>query len=132
MFKVHLGRILTFCLVPALLSTSLMAAENHVVPLAELRQEAVSTKLKRDADLATVGKLLNLQPVQKALTKANLESKQVHQAASLLSDSELARLASRAAQLRADVEAGALSNLHLTYIVIALATAVIILVIVAA
>jgi hypothetical protein len=132
MSNVHLGRILSFCLVPVLLSTSALAAENHVVPLAELRQEAASSKAKRDADLSTVGQLLDLQPVQKALGKANLESKQIRQAAALLSDAELGRLASRAEQLRADVEAGALSNLHLTYIVIALATAVIILVIVAA
>ena len=48
-------------------------------------------------------------------------------------DSEtLQRLAERVSAVNADVSAGALSNQELTYIVIALATAVLILVILAA
>jgi hypothetical protein len=132
MYIVRSGRALALLLAPVLISTSLMAAENHVVPLAELRQQAVAMEQKRAEDMASIGKLLDLEPVQKALSKGNLNAGQVRQAAALLTDSELSQLASRANQVRADVEAGALSNLHLTYIVIALATAVIILVIVAA
>lgn len=132
MYMIRSSRALALWLVPILLSTGLTAAENHVVPLAELRQQAVALEQTRAADLAAVGKLLDMTPVQKALKTGNLDPNQVRQAAALLSDTELSRLASRATQLRADVEAGALSNLHLTYIVIALGTAVIILVIVAA
>ena len=56
---------------------------------------------------------------------------QVTAALPLLGDEELAQLASRAERAQADFAAGALSNQEITYILIALATAVIILVIVA-
>ena len=56
----------------------------------------------------------------------------MRQVVSLLGDDDLARLAAQTDRVRADLEAGALTNQQLTYIVIALATAVIILVIVVA
>jgi hypothetical protein len=45
----------------------------------------------------------------------------------MLDDGELARLADRTRSIDNDLKAGALSNEHLTYIVIALATAVIVI-----
>jgi len=50
----------------------------------------------------------------------------------MLNDQELARLAARAEKANSDFAAGSLTNQELTYIVIALGTAVLILVIVAA
>ena len=49
-----------------------------------------------------------------------------------MSDEDLARLAAQSEKLQKDVAAGALTNQQITYILIALGTAVIILVIVAA
>jgi hypothetical protein len=56
----------------------------------------------------------------------------VEKAIPLLNDEELDRLASQCSQVESDISAGALSNQEITYIIIALATAVIILVIVVA
>ena len=56
----------------------------------------------------------------------------VEKAIPLLNDEELSRLASQCRQVESDISAGALSNQEITYILIALATAVIILVIVVA
>jgi hypothetical protein len=52
----------------------------------------------------------------------------VEKAVGFLSDEEVARLASQIQRLDRDITAGALSNQHLTYIVIALATAIIVLI----
>jgi len=131
MYMVRFSRTLALLLASAVLSMGL-AAEKHIVPLAELRQDTVARDQKRAADLVEVGKLLDLAPVQKVLKRGNLDAGQVRQAAALLDESELSRLAARASQVRSDIEGGALTNQQLTYIVIALATAVIILVIVAA
>jgi len=49
-----------------------------------------------------------------------------------LSDEELARLAARTEKVRKDFAAGALTNQQITYIIIALATALIVVIIVVA
>lgn len=108
------------------------APEDHVVPLAEMERQISSTLNQRPVNLARVESFLSLDTVQQAIRKSKLEAGHIRKAVSLLSDDDLARLASRADRVRADLEAGALSNQQLTYIVIALATAVIILVIVVA
>lgn len=107
------------------------AAGNHVVPLTELHQRAVTASETRQTRLAGLRKFFSSTPVQEALRAVRIDSGQVQQAVALLSDEELARLAARADKAQADLAAGALNNQQLTYIVIALATAVIILVIVA-
>lgn len=132
MYIVRSGRKLALWLVPLVLSAGLTAAESHVVPLEELRRQAIASEQKRSADLAAISNLLEMEPVRKVMAKGNLDAKQIRLAAQLLDANELARLAARAELVRGDIEAGALNNQQLTYIVIALATAVIILVIVAA
>jgi hypothetical protein len=69
---------------------------------------------------------------EKAIKRAGFDRNTVVRAVATLSDDELSRLSARAERAQQDLAAGALSNQELTYIVIALATAVIILVIVAA
>ncbi|MCZ2146839.1 MAG: PA2779 family protein [Bryobacterales bacterium] len=107
------------------------AAENHAVPLSELHRQMISASEARQARLAGVREFFSRERVQKALRTVKMDSEQVKQAVALLNDDELARLAARADKAQADLAAGALNNQQLTYIVIALATAVIILVIVA-
>jgi hypothetical protein len=60
-----------------------------------------------------------------------LDYRKVDRAIATLSPDELAQLAAKTNALQKDFAAGALSNQELTYIVIALATAVIVLLIVA-
>ncbi len=106
-----------------------IAQEKHVVPLAELHHDAAAATESRQADLAQVEQFFSSELAQKALNSARINGEQVKTALPLLSNEELAKFAQQTSQLQTDFAGGALSNLHLTYIVIALATAVIILVI---
>ena len=107
-------------------------ADEHVVSTEELNRQAVAASATRQANRVALEKFLSSKPARQAVRQANLSQEQVTRAVSVLTDDELASLAARAQQAQSDVAAGALSNLHLTYIVIALVTAVVILVIVAA
>lgn len=107
-------------------------AEDHVVPRTELHAKIAAASETRRMHLAQTEKFLALEPVQETLRRLKIDRTQLQKSAALLSDDELARLAARADQARADIAAGALSNQELTYIVIALAAAVLVLVIVVA
>lgn len=125
------SHILVWSLAIVQAATSAMAAESHVVPLTELHQQAASAGESRQANLAQAREFFALAPVQDALHSARIDGARLDRAIPLLSDDELARLAARAAKAQADLRAGSLTNQELTYIVIALGTAVLILVIVA-
>jgi hypothetical protein len=71
---------------------------------------------------------LHSESSRAVLGASNLDVAQVEKAVGVLSDEEVARLASQIQRLDRDIAAGALSNQHLTYIVIALATAIIVLI----
>lgn len=109
--------------------TSSLAAENHVVPIAELHRQIASASQARQANLAKAEQFFSLEPVQNALRTAGLDGAGVQKAVASLDDDELARLAERTSKVQADLAGGALTNQQLTYIIIALATAVIILII---
>ena len=128
----HLLRNSLFALVLtlAVTVTQVRAAEDHVVPQVELQQKVLEQSRSREQDLTAVRRLLS--SADRELRKARIDPVKVEQALSLLDDRELAGLAARAQKAQRDFAAGALNNQQLTYIIIALATAVIILVIVAA
>lgn len=107
-------------------------AQTHVVPLTELHQRAVSAADGREANLARLDRFFSEGRVQQALHSAKLDGTEVRHAVALLSDEELGRMVSRSDKIQSDLTAGALSNQELTYIVIALATAVLVLIIVKA
>ena len=109
---------------------SAIAQETHVVPLTELHRAAAAATASRQTNLDKVERFFSSDAARKALHSAGIDGEQVKTALPLLGDEELARLTARTDKLQADFAAGALSNLHLTYIVIALATAVIVLLIV--
>jgi hypothetical protein len=67
--------------------------------------------------------------VRGALQSARIDEGRVRQAVAMLNDEEQSRLAARADRVNRDLAAGTLSNQELTYIVIALATAVVVIVI---
>jgi len=109
-------------------SPSLLAAPEHVVSSAELQQAAVSVARTRQTNVAKVDKFFSAPQAQKALKSAHLDPVQIKQAVPSLSDQELARLASRADKAQKNFAAGALTNQQITYILIALGTAVLVLV----
>lgn len=110
---------------------SALSQESHVVPLTDLHRDAAATTASRQANLEKVERFLSSELAHKALRSAKIDGNQVMAALPLLSDQEMAQLGSRADRAQADFAAGALTNQEITYILIALATAVIILVIVA-
>jgi hypothetical protein len=111
---------------------SAVAQENHVVPLTELHRDATAATESRQGDLAKVERFFSSEMAQNALRATRIDGDQVKTALPLLSSDELAQLATRTDRLQADFAAGSLTNQQITYIIIALATAVIILVIVVA
>ncbi len=110
----------------------LIAQDQHVVAPSDLRKAVVDASQTRENHLAEVKRFLSSETARKALRDAGMDSGKVQVAVSQLDDQELAQLASRTEKLERDFAAGALNNQQITYIIIALATAVIILVIVAA
>jgi hypothetical protein len=122
------GTVLTL----ALFGSPVAGADDHVVAPAELRRDAVAASAKRAEDRAALRQFLASEPARQALGQVKLDAARVIEAASLLHDDELASLAARARQAQDDLTAGALTNQQLTYIVIALGTAVLILIILAA
>ncbi len=116
---------LTFLASPA-------AAEDHIVPASQLRQTLVNAAATRQKKIAQVDQFFSSKPAQEALKRGGLDLKQVKQAVPSLSNQELSRLAAQTSKIQNNFAAGALSNEKLTYIVIALATALIVLLIVKA
>jgi len=105
---------------------------DHIVPSTDLHQAVRTAAHEREDNVAKLDRFFSSQPARKALETFKLDSTKISQSLAFLNDEELARLAAQSEKLRSDVEAGSLSNQQITYILIALATAVIILVIVAA
>ena len=105
-----------------------LAAEDHVVGPSELKAAVHEASQAREADLAAVRGFLSSEPAAGTLRSMHLDPVKVERAVSQLDDQELARLASRAGQIQKDLAAGALTNQQITYILIALATAVIVLI----
>jgi len=122
--------LLTAGVLPLLSQTT--SDGDHIVSARDLQQAMRASGQARQDNLAKIDRFFSSDPARKAFEAAKLDPAKASHAVNLLSDEELARLAARTDKLQHDVTAGALSNQQITYILIALATAVIILVIVAA
>ena len=105
-----------------------VSAQDHVVSAADLRQALQMAAEKRNNDIKTVREFFSNDAVKKSLNVAHLDLKKIQTAVSVLNDEELSQLAGRAQAAQKEMVAGALTNEHLTYIVIALAAAVLVLV----
>lgn len=102
--------------------------EDQLVGPAEWRERLRGAAQNRERNVAQVERLFERAEVRSALRTAKVDARQVTLAAQMLSDDELARLSARSAEIERDIAAGALSNQMLTYIIIALCTAVIVLI----
>jgi hypothetical protein len=105
---------------------------DHIVPAPDLHQAVRAAAQARQDHLTRLDKFFTSEPARKAFETVKLDPAKVSQALAFLNDDELARLAAQSEKIQHDVAAGALTNQQITYILIALGTAVIILVIVAA
>ena len=106
-----------------------LAAQDHVVPASQLRQALTNAAAVRQKNIAEVDQFFLSKPAAKALRKGGFNLRQVEKAVPSLNDQELARLASETTKVQNDFAAGALSNEYLTYIVIAIAAALIVVLI---
>jgi hypothetical protein len=112
------------------MASAQLFAEQHVVMPAELHQRLSAAADSRAEKLARLDSLFGKDEVRRAFQTAKLDPKEIRLATAFLTDDELTRLSDRAVAIDRDVTAGALTNQQLTYIVIALATAVIVILLV--
>ena len=125
-------RFLVWIAVISLLIPQLVAAQAPAVSASELRQAIAEAARTRQKHLDDVRTFFSSEPARGALKTAKVDYQKVNKAIATLSPDELARLSARTTEIQNDFAAGALTNEQLTYIVIALATAVIVLIIVKA
>jgi len=131
-FRSSLCILAILVLVPGLIVPPDMMAQEHVVSSADLRRDVVAAAQVRQDNQAKVAGFFSSDQAKKALQSAGLSYEKIQKAVPQLGDEELVRLASLTDKVEHDFAAGALTNQEITYILIALGTAVIILVLVAA
>lgn len=118
-------------LIPLLTLPQDVLAQEHVVSAAQLHHDVAAAAQARLSHEATVLRLFSTEPGRKALESANLPYEKVEKAVAQLSDEELARLAVQAEKVQTNFAAGKMTT-DQTYILIAVVTAVIVLLIVIA
>lgn len=106
-------------------------AQSHIVSRTVLDETLKGASLDRESNLRKVDEFFSSPQISAVLEQFHLLGlERITQAVPTISDSDLARLADQVEDIDNRIEAGALTNEQLTYIVIALATAVIVLIIV--
>lgn len=105
-------------------------AQSHVLSSSDLQQQMIAAAKERQGKVERVQQFFGSEVAQKALKSSGMDYKQVQSAVSQLDDQELAKLAAKTDKAQQDFAAGALSNQQITYILIALATAVIVIILV--
>ena len=118
--------LVTFTLGLLLPFAAKLQAQDHVVPATDLQQQIQNTARAREQNLAKVQKFFSEERVNKALKTARMDPQKIQKAVPSLSDEELARLALQTDKVQRDTAAGALTNTQITYIIIALATALLV------
>lgn len=108
-----------------------LGAQGQQVTSSELHAAVRQSATLRQENLNQVRSFFADPKVAKILTDAHLDSGRIEKAMSTLNASELSKLAARTAQVQKDFAAGALSNQELTYVVIAIGVAVLVLILVA-
>jgi hypothetical protein len=120
-------RLLTACLLLTLCAASSMA-QTHVVSQSDIHKELVNAAQTRRENLQKVKGLFSSDETRKAMEAAQISPKRVEAAVSMLSDEELARLATRADNLDKDFAAGRISDRDLLIIIVGIAALILIIV----
>ena len=103
-------------------------AQSHIVSPADLQNALTASTQARQKNIETVRQFVSSPMAEKALKSAHLDAKQVKDAVSRLSDSELAQLAARSSKAQSDFAAGRLSDRDLIIILVAIAALILIIV----
>jgi hypothetical protein len=112
----------------SLFASQMTFAQAPLVTHDELKQALVNAANTRKENLDQVKSFFSSDAASKALATAHLDSNRIQRGLSTLSSEDLAKLAAQTRQAQNDFAAGALTNQQITYILIALATAVIVLI----
>ena len=103
-------------------------AQSHVVSPADLQNAVIATTQARQKNVETIRQFVSSPTAEKALKSAHIDAKQVKDAVSRLSDSELSQLAARASKAQAAFAGGRLSDRDLIIILVAIAALILIIV----
>lgn len=128
-YYTYLTLILAATVLISLTAATPLAAADHVVAPGVIAQALTKSEAGRQNEIAQVQKFFSSQPARDALKKGGIDLREVQSAIPSLDNQELAQLARKTSKLQSDFAAGALTNERLTYIVIALAVAVIVILI---
>jgi len=129
-------RLLSFAIVPlfllflslALATPQSAFAQDHVVSPSDLQKDVAAASASREHNRQQLQNFLASPEAQRALRSAHINSQQVENAVSQLSDSDLARLSARSEKAQADFAAGTLSDRDLIIILVAIAALILIIV----
>jgi hypothetical protein len=131
----RLSTLLLQAVIPAVLivlmsyPAGLMAqapAEDHIVSSETLQQHVEASSAARQRNVETLRKFMSTPAAEKAMRDAKIDPVQVQKAIPTLSDNELAKLSSRAADAQQKFSAGALTNQMLMLIIILIAVIIIV------
>ena len=120
-------RLLAACFLLILCSMGILA-QTHVVSQADIHKELVNTAQTRQKNLEKTRRLFSSDETRKAMESAQISPEKVDAAISMLSDDELARLASRADKIDQDFAAGRINNRDLLIIILGVAAIILIIV----
>jgi hypothetical protein len=107
---------------------AVLMAQGPVVTPSELREAVRNASEQKQKDLEQVRSFFADPHVKDALAKSGIRYEQVQKVVSSLDADAVAKLASQTSKIQTDFAAGSLTNQQLTYVVIALATAVIVII----
>jgi hypothetical protein len=107
-----------------------VCGEDHLVSRADLHGTILKSAKTRQTNLEKVQRFFSSERVRQTLTSTPIDLKKVENAVPYLNDEELARLATQTEKVQADLAGGELNNQQITYIIIALAAAVVVLILV--
>ena len=123
-------KLVVATVVLSLVICPLAYSQSPIVTQEELKQALVDSAKTRKENLDQVRSFFSSDAAVKALKSANIDSKRLDKAVSTMNSEELAKLAATTRHIESDFAAGSLTNEQITYILIALATAVIVLILV--
>jgi hypothetical protein len=106
-------------------------ADNHIVSTSDLQHAVQQQSQTRAENLAKVQSFFSSRLVIDTLKGAKVNSIQIRNAVSTLTNEELARLASQTQKIQNDVAGGGLTHRQVTYVIIAV-TIIIVIAILAA
>lgn len=105
------------------------ASTDHVVSAQALQQNLEATSAARQKNIETLAKFMSTPTAEKAMRDAKIDPVEVQKAIPTLSDQELTKLSSRAADAQQKFSAGALAGSTLTLIIVLIAIIIIVAII---